>query len=404
MTNKLINNLLIVLIIICSTSFFSLSAIGSGQKAFELAGIVLIIVLIGIHLAYSKEKYFRQNFGVLIGLIFLSFATSVLMANFSRDQSISETIYAQRALFYYLFYFLLHQLKIDTKDLEKIFIGFGIWYIFIYLVQYFAYPKLIFDALIMNDRGTIRIYISGLDYLAVCYFIGIQGFLRTNKLKYLIFTLLNFSIFILQGGRQTIVLMALLFLIAILFSKRVKSRTVIIFLVLLCSGLVFFLFQGIFKEMFTQSQYDIGKGSNYVRYRTIMFYLHDFSKTAWAYITGNGMFSSESGYGKEMLRLYTSKGYYLGDVGIIGMFAVFGIFFIIALLGFFIKIFSIKIQNAHFYIKYMFIGVLISLATSNSFTESAFICMLCGLLYILDVSHHQVVNEIPAQIQENTNT
>ena len=168
-------------------------------------------------------------------------------------RSISNTMFAQRAMYYYLFYFLLHQLRIRPKDLEFIFLGLGIVYVFLYLIQFAVYPTILYDAYVRADRGTIRIYLSGSDYWAISFYMSVQYFLRTNKPKYLLLTLFFFILVILMGGRQNMAIVGFVVLLFLIIDKKVKSKLLLTMLGLTGTVLVFIIFQHIFEAIFLQT-------------------------------------------------------------------------------------------------------------------------------------------------------
>ena len=397
---KRVNNLFVILIILCSTGFFNLTMLGSGQKAAEFMGIGIIVALLAIHYTYSDQLTFRKNFVPFILLIFLSAVTSMITANYVREQSIGASFYAERAILYYMFYFLLHQLKIRPRDLEIIFIIFGIIHICLYLLQYFSYPKILFDVFMMSDRGTIRIYLKGSDYLALCYFMSMYFWLKTNKIIYAVYMLVAFSIFLLLGGRQTMALMILVLILAVFFTRKVKSRLFISVMLVGCAACVFYMFQDIFKELLVTSNRDRSQGSSYVRIQAAKFFMTTFFKTPVAYITGNGVPGNTSAYGSEVSLIRLSKGFYLGDIGMLGSYVMYGIFFVIGVAGIFFKAFAVKIQEHYRYVKFMFLGTMLSLVTGSGFGEPDFICFICCLLYIVDVT--SVSNEPEAEIKTQT--
>lgn len=384
---KRIENIFVLFIIICSTSFYSLTMLGPLAKGAELLGVLAIVVLLFIYWTYSDQKLFKQQYTLLIMLIFISLFTSMVMAQATREQSFSSTLIAQRAIYYYLFYFLLHQLKIKPSDLEKIFIALGIVHVILYLLQFFFYPKILFDVFMLSDRGTIRIYMKGSDYLVISYFMCIQAFFRTNKIKYLLLTLVFFSIFILLGGRQTMAIMAFVLILFLIYDKKVKSRILLGMLIMACVFLVFIIFQEIFQQLVVQSAKDSRLGADYIRFVSARYFLTDFFKSPLAYITGNGMYSNSTNYGIEIKRLM-SHGYYLGDIGLIGNYAIYGIFFIIGVIGICVKSLRARILEAHTYVKYMFIAIVLSLITGGGFVNADFICSITCLLYMIDVSVH----------------
>ncbi len=384
-----IKNIYVYAIILCSTSFFSLTMLGPIAKIGEFLGVGIIIVLLLLHIVYGDQKAYPHQFALFILLIFLSLVTSMMMAKFSRDQNFAATMIAQRAIYYYLFYFLLHQLKVRPSDLERIFIIFGFLDVVLYLIQFFLFPRIIFDVFILAHRGTVRIYLKGLDYLAISYFMCMQAFFRTNRIKYLIYTLVFFSIFVLLGGRQTMAIMAFTLIMFLIFSKKVRSRLLIGFCVAVSIILVFIMFQGIFEAMLVQSVRDRSLGSDYVRILSSKYFLTDFFKSPWAYITGNGMFANDTSYGIEVDRLMT-HGFYLGDIGLIGNYALFGVFFVAGVLGICIKSLVAKIGENHIYIRYMIIAIMLSLITGGGFAKADFICFIACLMYMIDISNYKL--------------
>jgi hypothetical protein len=389
---KRINNVFIIFIILCSTSFYNPKILGSGQKAVEILGIILVLGLFIIHGIYGKNIGVKMNFYGFYVIIFIAFITSAFMARYSREQSLMQSVFAQRSLFFYFLYFLLHQMKVKIRDLEVIFLLFGFIYFALYLIQYVSYPTIFFDTFILKDRGTIRIYLTGSDYIAISIFLYAQRFFRTNHLNYLILMLALFSIFILMGGRQTMVLMAFCLVLFLLFSNKVKSRYGLFILVAIAVTLVFFIFKDIFDQLILTSKSQTTEGKDYVRVRALLFFLTDFYTNPWAYLTGNGAPNFDSKYGKEVAT-YAANGLYLGDIGTIGHYVMYGPLFIIGVLGICFKVLVSKFENLYSYIKYIFIGITFSLLMGPGFGNSDFIVFLCMALYMVDVSLDNVRSE-----------
>lgn len=382
-------NLVVIIIILCSTSFFRFSALGSLQKVAELAGIGIIIIFILLYEAYADKTDIKKHFTIPITLIIFSFFTSVFMANYIHNQDFGNTIYVQRALFYYFFYILLHQMRIKLRDLEYIFYVFGIIHIVLYLIQYFVYPTIIFDGYVSEMRETIRIYLAGADYMLIAMFISVQKFFRTNQLKHMVFPLISLSIFILLGGRQTLAIVIFVIVLFLLIDRRVHSRYTIIILGIIGATALFFIFQPIFEALLVQTHSDAEKAEDYIRIRAAIFFLTDFMEHPMAYLLGNGTPYS-SGYAREMHKFNIYWGYYIADLGLIGNYVLYGIFFVFGVIAICIKSLKIKIEDRYLYIKYIFIVVILSLITGGGFSKTDTICSIMLLLYILDVSHHSL--------------
>ena len=397
MLKRRINISILVVIILCSTSLYKFAFLGSMQKGLELLGAGIIFLLIVLHLVYSNQKSIKQNYSLPIILIILALFTSTAMAYIAREQRVVFTLFAQRAMYYYLLYFLLHQLKFDPKDLEKIIIVFGLVYVGLFLLQTVLYPKVLFNANIRVDRGTIRIYLPGSVYMAASFYIALQHFLRSNKFKHLFLLLLIFSIHVMTGGRQSLAIVVFVTVLFIIIDKRVQSRFFLIFLGIVGSFAIFIIFQSIFMELFNVSQKNVTMGEEYIRIKASRYYLTEFFESPVAYITGNGMYYPHSSYGKLITLNSIRYHYNLGDIGLIANYALYGIFFVIGVLIICFKSLFIKINSEHTYIKYMFLAIILSLMTSGGFADSSFICFITIVLYLIDVSNEKLQLNISKQ-------
>jgi hypothetical protein len=188
-----------------------------------------------------------------------------------------------------------------------------------------------------------------------------------------------------MGGRETMAIMVLVLVLFILFSRKVRSKILISLLLTAGVFAIFIIFQEVFQALFKQTTTDIARGNEYIRIVAIKYYLTDFFKTPWAYFTGNGMYSLETSYGREMSRI-TSMQYYLGDIGLIGNYVVYGPLFVIGVLGICFKSVFFRIMYRYIYIRYLFIAVLISLITGGGFGNSDFICFIMCIIYMIDIS------------------
>jgi len=385
-----INIPIIVFVILCSTSFYNLALLGQIAKVIELIGSGIILCLLLLHIVYANHRPIKQNFYFPVVLILISLPLSMLMANYCRNQEYRYTMFAQQAMYYYFFYFLLYQLKVYPRDLERIFIALGLLYVALYLIQFFLYPKIIFQVFILHDRGTIRIYLSGSGYLLISYLMSIQAYFRTNRPKYLFLILLFLFIYVLLGSRETLAIMTFLLILFLIVDKKVKSKFFNVILILSAMIAAYFIFQGIIEQLIHQAKLDSNLGSDYIRILAYKYYLTDFFKCPLAYLTGNGMAASHTAYGNEIEGLMRIKGYYLGDIGLVGNYALYGAFFLAGVIIICIRALRIKIEKKYDYLKYMFIAIIISLSTGGGFAQADFVCFISIILYIIDVSFNDI--------------
>jgi hypothetical protein len=390
MLKRRINIVILTVIILCSVSFYQLSFLASMHKMIQLAGAGIILVLILFHLVYSNQKGVKQNFNLALTFIIIALISSTVTSYVVRDQKIIYTLFAQRALYYYLLYFLLHQLKFDPKDLEKILIAFGVVYIGFHLLQTAIYPRIITDGSVRMERGTIRIYVDGADYVAAAFLIYLQRFLRSNHLKYLFVLLVIFAIYVMRGGRYALAIQSLTVVLFLIIDRRVRSRFFLVILGLIGSFAIFLIFQDIFGELVSQSRTDMAKGEDYVRIRATQYYLGEFNKDSpIAYITGNGHSYHASNYGKTIRHNTLKYRYYLSDIGLFGNYVYYGLFFVLGVLSIIVRTLRLRIHTDHTYVKYFFVAILIGLTTAGAFGESDFIGMIVIIMYLVDTSNER---------------
>ncbi len=398
--------LLILFIILSSLGFFYFSFLGKDiLKLAEIAGIGLILLIIVLQAIYSQNEGFKLTFKWEITLILISVFLSMITAYSAHNQGFSTTLIAQRFMYFYFFYFALHLIKIPDFDLEKIIVYLAIVYAIFYLFQFFAYPRLFFDVRVVEDRGTVRIFQVGLSYLILAYFYILNKSFSEFSIYRLALLFFFFSIIILMGTRQLLFSIFLLTMLNILFSKKIKSKILVILIVALASVPVFFMFQDIFLSILNLSkEQSVGFEEN-IRILSGTFFLTEFFPNASAYITGNGSDSSNSEYG-TMVQMYKDAfGFYQSDVGIIGDFSKFGSIFLIAVISVFYKVLNGKLGDELNYIKYFYLFVILTSFTgAGPFGDANSIVTICITLYIIDVNRYNQGFDEAENLPDNEDT
>jgi len=393
--------LLISFIILCSLLFFEFSFLGKYSKIIELFGIALTILIVLLYGIYDNSFRFKHNFKPFIIIFLISLPFSMFIANMYHNQNIGISLYAQRSIYYYLLYFALHQIKIKPKDFEKLFIYFAIIYVIFYFLQYALYPnKILFNCRISEERGTVRIFLAGLAYLIICYFLSLQYVLEKFQVKYIILFLISLTIMILLGSRGLLFAVAISTIINLLFSKRIKSRLLIYLLSIIGVFLIYLAFNKIIDELILATQASKMRGIDNIRIRAAKYFLSGFFPNAFAYIFGNGAYSLGSEYSSKFSLLGQKYGYYLSDIGIIGNYVKYGALFVIAVIGILYKSIKIKIQQEYNYIKYFYVLNALCIILGGGFADSDFIVLVCITLYMLDVSKFYTGHQIPEYVNK----
>jgi hypothetical protein len=288
---------------------------------------------------------------------------------------------------FFFAYFFLHAIRFKVKDIERIIFVLGIVYIAFFLIQYVIYPRIIFSIRIQVDRGTTRIFLQGGGYATLAYFMGLYYFTTTQKPVYGIVSLLFFITLILQGTRQNILLIGFATIVFILVSKRVKSKALIMLLLILLAIPVFYFFQDIFMNLIAVSEKQSAQQDDDIRIKAVKFFLGDFFPSPFAYLIGNGDSHMASKYGMEVFRYKIVNGLYQSDIGVLGDFSKYGVFFILGVILIYIKVFKLKLTR-FIYIKYYFMISFLRLFLGSDFGSAEPIVLLSTMLYMIDVDVH----------------
>jgi hypothetical protein len=379
--------IIIVIVILTSVSLFNLIFVPPIVIKMLLFGVPAgMLFLLLFHNLYEKSFRFKPRFKVEIGLIFCAVILSMFGAYYFHKQDFAITAVTQRFMYFLLFYPLLHALKPTLEEMVKIIVVLGILYAILYIMQTLAYPTKLVDIKMFIDRKTLRITMAGSGFLFLTYLIAITSFIKTYNKRYLIICLLAMVVFILLGTRQVIAPAALLTILSILFSKKVKSRALTIFLMVLMILPAFFLFKDIFTAMFEFSQKQAGHFSQDIRYKAAIFYLTEFFPSKLAYLTGNGVPSGLSPFGQRVKFFNEIFGFYQSDIGIIGDFSKFGILIVIAQFSIYFRVIFMRLPNELDFIKLSFIALLLTLIVGSSFCSADNVVIICISLYLVDIS------------------
>jgi len=377
--------LILLVVIVSYFELFKISAIPNTVRYFSQvlsSALILIFILLGIiYLPAHREK---MHFSAPILILIIGAIPSIFMARYFHHQPIIASIWAYRILFFYLLYFFLHFYKVQVKYIINSIVIIGFLAVAMYYIQYFLFPKMIFDITFLAGRGTIRLFIAGMLCTQFAYFYFLHQFYTRKKVIHLILCLLSLSIFILQGTRQTIFALVFLTLIYILFSRKIRSKAVILIIFSLAMIAAFFIFREIFNELTKVSSAQVRNLSGGIRLRAMKFYLTDFMPNKLAYVFGNGSSGMGSAYERKLVFIAIKYKFYLADIGIIGDYVKYGIVFTIGGLAMIIKSIGFKVSSKYSYLKYYIYSQCFTLIAGYGIFGGVDIIILM-ILYIFDI-------------------
>ncbi len=383
----MLKKFVLISVILCSLELFTLVFLPDMViQVIEMAGIVIILFFLLLYFVYGEDRPGKMRFAFPVWLILISLVFSMIGANVFQEQSFSATAVGQRVIYYYLVYFLLHYFKIPVEYIRKTIVVFAILYMAIYITQYVIYPTALINSKMFMDRGTLRIFMPGAGFLVISYFIWLYSFFKTYRIRYILLLLAAWAVFILLGTRQVIGAMLLLSIVFMLQSKVVKSRFLFFALIGIAIIPLYLLFQDIITAMFDVTVSQSQSAGSGIRVKAARFFLIDFYSNNWAYLTGNGATGS-SVYGLRVAGISERYGYYQSDIGLIGEYIKYGVLFVIAVVIIFYRSLSSRLPENLMFIKYNFLGLILTLVTGAGAFGSVSINILtnCMLLYMIDM-------------------
>ena len=391
--DRFIGNTVTLFAVVAYFELFKFVMIPSSIRILlQVAACGLMILLIILKLIYQPENMIRMNFSTPILILIIGVIPSYFIAQSYHNQSFLISAFANRIIWFYVLYFFIHVYKISVKYIIRIILIIGMFAVLLYYIQFTLYPKIILDIHILEGRGTIRLFVVGMICTQAAYFYFLNRFFEKNSTIDLILALVSMSIFVLQGTRQLLFAIALLTLVNLFFSRRVKGRVFKIAVFTLASVAVFMIFREIFIELTRVSTSQVSDLSGGIRLKAAKFFLTSFQPDELSYIFGNGSSGRGSIYSQRMT-LYTLKyGFYLSDIGVLGDYIRYGIVFVIAGLYMLAKSIMFRVSPEYRYLKYYIIMQCFTLLTGYGILGGVDVVLLL-ILYVFDVDRANQIKE-----------
>jgi hypothetical protein len=208
-----------------------------------------------------------------------------------------------------------------------------------------------------------------------------------EKFDWLYFTHLMLSVIVvlLLGTRVMLLALVILSFVNILINKRVQNKFAVFFLFICVAFISYFAMKDTIKDMMAETQKHSSQAENYIRVKAAEYYLTDFQKGVGSIVLGNGSPNDKSPYGALVKSINNRSGYYLSDIGILGIYVKYGILFaVVCFIIMFQGLFGKLHRDLH-YIKYFMAYLLINMVVSTLPFETSYgIVEICIILYIID--------------------
>lgn len=330
---------------------------------------------------FKKNKYL---FTLPLRLITIAIIISIIMANVFWGQKIMDSVYgALLPVFGYTFYFYLMEKSISIKIIERVIIIIGLAFIVFFLFSFSVYPIRIFDYKETNDREFLRLFLYGDGFLFLFYFFALNKLLNGKAKIWLVLVLAAFLCMILNQTRVYLISTAAITIFYLVRSKSVLVKIISIAMVI--SAFLILPQIDFVQGLQTKTQNDLGNSDDYIRVKAGKYFLNKFQQSPFTRVFGNGFYAGkDSYYSKEIKKLQTERGFYVQDVGMIGLYAFMGILPLIAYLLIFLRGLRTKLVAEYDYLKMFIIFIICSCLTTDSTFSGSYVFPIVFTLYLYE--------------------
>lgn len=375
--------LIFFLVILSLNVFFAKVVMASMLKHVCFAYILGAILL-------SVPHFFRSGKGFVLPLqlISVSVLASIFLSYMSWNQDLSFGVSTVPYMLWFVFFYLLH-IRFPLPLIEKIVFFWGWVYILLFIFQFMNSSQVYFGFReeFKEDRGVVRILFPGAGVFFLAYFISLNRVMEKASYRWLfaLFIIAGIAVTILQVTKQSIVLLLGITLFHLLRKTSLFSKLAIMASFIAAIVIVLNSDNPISQGIIDSQKENVADGGENIRVQGSTYFLTDFSPTTISRIFGNGFPNLNSKYGQYVSMLEDNYGYYLTDVGVVGMYAMFGILPLVAYLMIFFKGMTMQVPQEFQYLKYYLFYIMATCFTSDSIFSISFMMTNIFVFYALQV-------------------
>lgn len=385
MNRKSIVLLIIAIISIDFFYFVPYESLGVGRivKSF------IIIYLIWALWRKINVKAEFQNFKCEIGLLAVLPLISAFSSYYYRGQPVLIGLMVARDSLFWLLYFFLHKSRYSAESVIKVISIVATISAFIFILQQIFYPTIyLFNNLQHYDdveirQGFYRFRLFPLaPYMYFAFYYSLWKLFETKRLSYLGWTTLYIIGIYLTLTRQIYFCIFIPAVFYKFFSINQISKNMLFSLL---SGLIllYFIFQNldviIGRDFVERTKNEVNEDN--IRMLSYAFFGLEYWVDNLNMLFGNGAASwGNSAYGNEIQAIEENERLYRSDIGIVGLFNMYGIAYVIAVLLLYIKFFKCY-KHVPVYLRLLIVASIINLPL-GCWTENGLYMSM--IFYLID--------------------
>ena len=337
-----------------------------------------------IYSLYSL-KYIQYMYWTFLG-VFVSMFSAYLFWG----QSLITTFIAQRFIYSFILLPALLYVQPTEKDIIKALKWISISTIIVWIIgAIFPFIISIDEEIVIrkqvsgvNDFGFL---VPGIKFVVLYFYFIIAEFIKLFKWKrFLDAMLLLMFIFLFQNRSLLLGAIIVVFYSLFKFRSKIKIVHLVIIIGIIFSGLLYSEDVWISLINETHSQFN---NQDYNRWKALFYYFFEYSPNWFCYVFGNGFPSLKSSFGDSIITIKTI-GIHYGDLGMIGMWTLYGIIPIIAIYSVLVRI----LLNRKFplYLKFISFHIVFIPIIFESWNTDVFLFVLIIYLFALFAENYRM--------------
>lgn len=332
------STLLLFLFFIYENSFYGCNLINStlqGHSRYVISLILLLYCVISVKYIQYIPKGIKQCFWAIVLIPIISMVNCFYIQNQPFELSIMTWL-GHNA--HFLFLFVLFFYKIKINEIVVAIRMFAIIYSILSIVQVINPSFQILFATFNEDgslfmrNGIVRIVMPGSSFVLFAYIESLYRFFENRKKIYL-FLIVFFLVSIYL--RQTRQLFLAIFIVSTIMTihsfKETRNKTYIFTFVIILIIAVLMNFDSLFGAFISQTK-DEFNDSDYNRWVAYDYFFNEIFSNIFVFFFGMGKAALNSSFAKKIEELWVYDGISRNDVGIVGEWYTFGLFYVLSYL------------------------------------------------------------------------
>lgn len=364
---------------------------------YDVSLISLLVLLVFGGIMYKPRHFIDiKNYSWFCKYLFGGIFISIFMVVMFHEQSLLQTLPVYRCFMPYLFIPMLFRLQPSVSELKKVImwnciIGIILTYISMRYYSLFIvdYASLEMAKQNIADKGSTDIISVAATngFLGnILIFLALSDMIKKVSKTNVFIVMFCYSTCVYGQNRQSMIMVSIILIFSLYKMKGAQFNKL---LIIICLGIIITTTSDIWYYLYNETIMDTNT-EEYGRMRSIIYFTTEHNNDILCYLFGNGMDSRHSVYGQYIQFLGKEFSIWAGDLGIVGIWSIYGVLPLVAIVTLSIK--AIMHKATPYFVKFM--GAATFLSPFLMSISGGFVYWWAFLLYFYayyDTLHQKVL-------------